>query len=277
MPSPRSLIWDSFTKLDANNSQCCECSINIKTKNFSTTGLRSHMRRRHPVKFNIMEKKRILNASDSSENSESLKEKDVLAARSSPSSSEEEFHAIKKFDQVTSNIERLLKQEDFSLADESLAEESPMEDMEGDDDTFNHTDMTKSDSEFGYTDTSFDESLNTNELAGLMSAIEKKKKEIHETMDIKNRNSANEDNNFGNAPINQIIAENSLLKKQATKSHNDISFLQKVNYLLMEMKELKNENEQLKSVHQNEIEMMKKKHKQQLAKMASLIQEFNSE
>ena len=110
-----------------------------------------------------------------------------------------------------------------------------------------------------------------------MSAIEKKKKEIHETMDIKNRNSANEDNNFGNAPINQIIAENSLLKKQATKSHNDISFLQKVNYLLMEMKELKNENEQLKSVHQNEIEMMKKKHKQQLAKMASLIQEFNSE
>ena len=45
----------------------------------------------------------------------------------------------------------------------------------------------------------------------------------------------------------------------------------------MELKELKNENEQLKSGHQNEIEMIKKKHKQQLAKMALLIQEFNSE
>ena len=271
MPSPRSLIWDSFTKLDANSSRCCECSSVIKTKKFSTTGLRSHMRRIHPVKFQIMESQRNLNASSSSEQSESLKEKDVLANKSSPSSSEDDFHTIKRFDQVTSTIERLLKQEDFSLSEDSL-----MEDINGEDeDPLNHTDLTKSDSEFGYTDTSFDESLNTKEIEGLMSAIEKKKKEIHETTDNKNRNLENED--FANVPINQIIAENSLLKKNATKSDTEINFLQKVNFLLMEMKELKKENEQLKSGHQNEIEMIKKKHKQQLAKMASLIQEFNSE
>ena len=132
MPSPRSLIWDGFTKLDINSSQCCECSIVIKTKKFSTTGLRSHMRRRHPVKFQIMESKRNLNGSSSSEHSDSLKEKDVLATKSSSSSSEDDFHAIKRFDQVMSTIERLLKQEDFAVSEESL-----MEDMAGDDeDTF---------------------------------------------------------------------------------------------------------------------------------------------
>ena len=120
MPSPRSLIWDSFTKLDANSSRCCECSLVIKTKKLSTTGLRSHMRRRHPVQFQIMESKINLNGNSSSEHSESLKEKDVLANKSSPSSSEDDFHAIKRLDQVTSTIERLLKQEDFSLSENSL-------------------------------------------------------------------------------------------------------------------------------------------------------------
>ena len=78
------------------------------------------MRRIHPVKFQIMESQRNLNASSSSEQSESLKEKDVLANKSSPSSSEDDFHTIKRFDQVTSTIERLLKQEDFSLSEDSL-------------------------------------------------------------------------------------------------------------------------------------------------------------
>ena len=63
-------------------------------------------------------------------------------------------------------------------------------------------------------------------------------------MDNKNRNLENED--FANVPIKQIIAENSLLKKNATNSDTEINFLQKVNFLLMELKELKNENEQLK-------------------------------
>ena len=76
----------------------------------------------------------------------------------------------------------------------------------------------------------------------------------------------------------QLELENSNLKKKVNSSSSEIHFLQKVNFLLMEMKELKNENEDLKlnisqinSRHQNEIEQLKILHQNQLSKITVLI------
>ena len=79
----------------------------------------------------------------------------------------------------------------------------------------------------------------------------------------------------------QLELENSNLKKKVNSSSSEIHFLQKVNFLLMEMKELKNENEDLKlnisqinSRHQNEIEQLKILHQNQLSKITLLIASF---
>ena len=77
----------------------------------------------------------------------------------------------------------------------------------------------------------------------------------------------------------QLEQDNSNLKKRVDSSNSEIHFLQKVNFLLMEMKDLKTENDdlklnisQIKSRHQNEIEQLKSLHRKQLSKITLLVE-----
>lgn len=47
----RSLIWNYFVKVDADEAQCSECDKVIKTTQFSTTSMKNHLRSQHPQKY----------------------------------------------------------------------------------------------------------------------------------------------------------------------------------------------------------------------------------
>ena len=237
---PKSLAWQYFNRLDKSNAQCTTCSLIIKTSKGTTTGLRNHVTRKHPNLFAQMDRKR-----KQSSNNE-------RGSKRSNSSLDDSPVSIRSTNSLAmrSNSSLAMKQEPFIGVNQTQPElNSP-----------DHHEQDKTES---------------------LSIQDKVKKSFLE-LDAFNDDTSIEmmSENFDNFVRNeQLEQDNSNLKKKVKSSNIEINFLQKVNFLLMEMKDLKTENDdlklnisQIKSRHQHEIEQLKILHRKQLSKITLLAE-----
>ena len=237
---PKSLAWQYFNRLDKSNAQCTTCSLIIKTSKGTTTGLRNHVTRKHPNLFAQMDRKRKQSSND---------ERDSKRSNSSLDDSPVSIRSTNSL-AMRSNSSLAMKQEPFIDVNQTQPElNSP-----------DHHEQDKTES---------------------LSIQDKVKKSFLE-LDAFNDDTSIEmmSENFDSFVRNEQLEQDNLnLKKKVKSSNSEINFLQKVNFLLMEMKDLKSENDDLKlniseikSRHHHEIEQLKILHQKQLSKITLLAE-----
>ena len=245
---PKSLAWQYFNRLDKSNAQCTTCSLIIKTSKGTTTGLRNHVTRKHPNLFAQMDRKRKQSSNDErdSKRSNSSLDDSPVSIRSTNSLAMRSNSSLA----MRSNSSLAMKQEPFIDVNQTQPElNSP-----------DHHEQDKTES---------------------LSIQDKVKKSFLE-LDAFNDDTSIEmmSENFDSFVRNEQLEQDNLnLKKKVKSSNSEINFLQKVNFLLMEMKDLKTENDdlklnisQIKSRHQHEIEQLKILHRKQLSKITLLAE-----